>query len=168
MKIRHILLLLVVGVSLLCSGCAPARSEMDYLLVGGRGEATGELRGMAFCALVEVGAGGAWARVEYLAPEALKGMVLTLEGEVCKVALGDLNYTCAATEVEGFLQPVSVFLIKETAATVQKEGEDTVLTFPGGSKLTLTPRGEPLAFEGEDISVRITWWQSGNAGAHSS
>ena len=168
MKIRQFLLLLVVGVSLLCSGCAPARSEMDYLLVGGRGEATGELRGMAFCALVEVGAGGAWARVEYLAPEALKGMALTLEGEACKVALGDLHYTCAATEVEGFLQPVSVFLIKETATTVQKEGEDTVLTFPGGGKLTLTPRGEPLAFEGADISVRITWWQSGNAGACSS
>ena len=164
MKIRQFLLLLVVGVSLLCSGCAPARSEMDYLLVGGRGEVTGEMSGMAFCALVEIGEGGAWARVEYLAPESLKGMALTLEGGACKVALGDLNYTCAATEVEGFLRPVSVFLIKETAATVQKEGEDTALTFPGGGKLTLTPSGEPLAFEGEDVSVRITWWQSGNAG----
>ena len=168
MKIRQFLLLLVVGVSLLAIGCAPARSNASYIVTGGRGEVTGEMRGMAFCALVEIGEGGAWARVEYLAPEALKGMALTVEGEICKVVLGELNYTCAATEVEGFLQPVSVFLIKETAATVQKEGEDTVLTFPGGGKLTLTPRGEPLAFEGEDVSVRITWWQSGNAGACSS
>ena len=168
MKIRQFLLLLVVGVSLLCSGCAPARSEMDYLLVGGRGEVTGEMRGMAFCALVEIGEGGAWARVEYLAPEALKGMALAVEGEMCKVVLGDLNYTCAATEVEGFLQPVSVFLIKETAATVQKEGEDTTLTFPSGGKLILTSQGEPLSFSCEDIAVRVTWWQSGNAGVRSS
>ena len=150
---------------MLCSGCAPARSEMDYLLVGGRGEATGELRGMAFCALVEVGAGGAWARVEYLAPVSLCGLTLEVTGEVCEVSLGDMKYTCDAREVAAFLQPVSVFLMENAPTATQREGENTVLTFPTGEVLTLSPKNEPLAFSGEQINLRVVWWQSGDRGA---
>ena len=46
--------------------------------------------------------------------------------------------------------------------SVQKEGENTVLTFPCGSVLTLSQKGEPIALSGESIDMRVVWWESGN------
>ncbi len=160
MKIRHFLLLLVVVMSLLAQGCAPARSNVEYLSAGGRGEVRGEMSGMEFCAAVEIGEGGGRVRVEYLSPASLCGLVLTAEGERCEVRLGDVNYTCTTSEVAGFLRPVTAFLPQGEAGSVQRVGENTVLTFPTGGTLTLSPKGEPLSLASEDMDMQVVWWES--------
>ena len=162
MKTRHFLLWLVVGVSLLWLGCAPARSGTDYLTTGGRGEVVGRMNGTEFSAVIELGKNGETVRVEYLAPTALNGMVVTSDGETCEVYLGDVSCSCKATEASGFLLPATAFLLYGDAKSVQKAGENTVLTFPCGSVLTLSPKGEPIALSGEDIDVHVVWWESGN------
>ena len=143
MKIRHFLLLLVVVMSFLGVGCAPARSEMNYLAAGGRGEVNGVMNGLAFSAVIEISPSGDCVAVEYHSPESLSSLKLTAQGEECRVNLGDVDFFCGLDEVSGFLRPVTAFLPYGDAKTVQKEGEDTVLTFPSGGKLTLSPKGEP-------------------------
>lgn len=163
MKIRHFLLWIVVGVSLLLAGCTPARSGTDYLVTGGKGEVAGKLNGMDFTAVIELGENGETVRVEYLTPTSLCGLVLTSDGERCKVNLGEVVFSCEFSKMIGFLQPATAFLLYGDAKSVQKEGENTVLTFPSGSVLTLSPKGEPLALSGEDIEVRVVWWECGTA-----
>lgn len=163
MKIRHFLLWIVVGVSLLWLGCTPARSGTDYLTTGGRGEVVGKLNGMDFTAVIELGENGETVRVEYLTPTSLCGLVLTSDGERCEVNLGEVSFSCEASKTDGFLLPATAFLLYGDAKSVQKEGENTVLTFPSGSILTLSPKGEPLALSSEDIEVRVVWWECGTA-----
>ena len=160
MKIRHFLLLVVVLMSLVAFGCAPARSKMDYLASGGYGEVSGEMNGMEFSALVEISPGGESIRVEYLAPASLCGLTVTKNKEDCKLQLGEICSVCDETEIAGFLRPVTSFLPYSDAKSVQKEGENTVLTFPSGCVLILSPKGEPLAFKSEDMEMRVVWWQS--------
>ena len=161
MKIRHFLLLVVVLMSSWGIGCAPARSGMEYLSSGGGGEVSGQISGMAFSAVVELSANGETARVEYLSPEALCGLVLTATGESCEVRLGEMCFTCETDDVMGFLRPATAFLLYGEANSVQKDGENTVLTFPAGGTLTLSPKGEPLSLYREDIDMRVVWWQNG-------
>ncbi len=161
MKIRQFLLLCVVVMSLLGFGCAPARSDRDYLTQGGRGEVFGRLGEMEFSAVVELSERGECVRVEYLSPESLRGLTLTAKGKGCEVRLGELCFSCSEEEVAGFLRPATAFLLYGDANSVQKEGENTVLTFPSGSRLTLSPKGEPLSILGEGTEVRVVWWQSG-------
>lgn len=163
MKIRHFLLFVVVLVSLWAVGCAPARSGMDYLTSGGRGEVSGKMGDLEFVAVVEIAPSAEFLRVEYLSPASLCGLVLEVRGESCEVTLGEVNFTCEAKEVSGFLRPVSAFLPQEEAATVQKSGENTILTLLSGGTLTLSPKGEPLAFTHEDIDVRVVWWERGGS-----
>ena len=160
MKIRHFLLLVVVLMSLLMFGCAPARSETEYLKTGGSCEVSGQMSGMDFSAVVEIAVGGERVRVEYLSPESLCGLVLTSDGETCEVQLGEMYFTCKAVDVVGFLRPATSFLQPQEASSVQKEGENTVFTFSTGEQLTLSAKGEPLSLVGEDISMRVVWWQS--------
>ncbi len=164
MKTRHILLLVVVLMSLVVLGCAPARSGMDYLTSGGHGEVSGQMNGMAFSAVVEFSQNGERVHVEYLSPDALCGLILTASGENCEVRLGEVCFVCDTSEIAGFLRPVTAFLPKEEANTVQKDGKNTVLTFPTGGTLTLSPTGEPVALSREDIEVRVVWWESGKEG----
>ena len=121
----------------------------------------GSLNGMEFSAVIELGKNGEDMRVEYLSPTSLKGMVLTCDKGTCEVRLGELCFACEREEVEGFLSPATAFLLYGDAKSVQKEGENTVLTFPSGSVLTLSPKGEPISLSGENIDVRVVWWQSG-------
>ena len=161
MKTRQFLLWFVVGVSLLLVGCTPARSRTDYLMLGGRGEVVGRMNGMEFSAVIELEKNGEELRVEYLSPSTLKGLTLTSDGENCEVYLGDVSFSCKATEVNGFLLPVTAFLLYGDAKSVQKEGENTVLTFPSGSVLTLSPKGEPISLSSAEIDMRVVWWESG-------
>lgn len=161
MKIRQFLLLCVVLVSLWTVGCAPARSGMDYLTRGGYGEVSGRMSGVAFSAVVELSENGECVRVEYLSPESLCGLTLASDGQTCRVRLGEMELVCAASEMTGFLRPATAFLLYGDANRVQKEGETTVLTFPSGSTLTLSSKGEPLLLVREDIEMRVVWWQSG-------
>ena len=161
MKIRHFLLSIVVLMSLWSVGCAPVRSGMDYLAAGGRAEVTGVMDGLAFSAVIELSGGGETLRVEYISPISLQGLILTANGEECEVKLGDVCFTCSTEGVAGFLRPVTSFLPYGDAKTVQREGENTVLTFPFGEKLTLSPKGEPLSFFGEEIEMRVVWWEMG-------
>ena len=163
MKIRHFLLLVVVLVSFLAVGCTPVRSTQDYLASGGRGEVAGKMNGVEFLAVIEILGGGNVFCIEYLAPSSLCGLVLEVRGESCEVTLGEVNFVCDTAEVAGFLRPVSVFLPHGDAKTVQKEGENTVLTFSSGGTLTLSPKGEPLAFVCEGIDVRVVWWERGES-----
>jgi hypothetical protein len=163
MKIRHFLLLIVVLMSLLAFGCAPARSGMEYLSTGGGGEISGSLSGMKISAVVELSGGGESVCVEYLSPESLRGLKLTAKNGSCEVCLGDVRFTCDSDEVVGFLRPATAFLLYGDANSVQKEGENTVLTFPSGSTLTLSPKGEPLSLMGEDVDLHVVWWQSGTS-----
>ena len=162
MKIRHFLLWIVVGVSLLLVGCTPARSEADYIRTGGRGEVVGSLNGLEFTATIELGKNGESVRVEYLSPASLCGVILVSDGERCEVHLGEVSFSCEASKMSGFLSPATAFLLYGDAKSVQKAGENTVLIFPSGSVLTLSPKGEPIALSGEDIDVRVVWWESGN------
>lgn len=164
MKIRHFLLLIVVLMSLWGFGCAPARSGMEYLSSGGGGEVSGQMDGMAFSAVVELSPNGERVRVEYLSPNALCGLTLAVEGESCEVCLGEMRFTCEVSEIAGFLRPVTAFLLYGDANSVQKEEENTVLTFPSGSALTLSPKGEPISLVGEDVEMRVVWWQNGTRG----
>ncbi len=168
MKIRHFLLLLVVGMSWLVFGCTPTRGTGDYLQSGGCGEVRGSMSGMEFCAVVEISATGDCVRVEYLTPDSLCGLILVSDGKVCEVVLGELSFTCDTCEVLGFLRPVTAFLQTEDAASVQRVGENTVLTFFSGEVLTLSPTGAPLSFAGENIDLRMVWWQSGGKTEHGS
>ena len=163
MKIRHFLLLVVVLMSSWAVGCAPARSNQEYLRSGGRGEVAGSMSGMDFSAVVEISSGGEVLCVEYLSPNALKGLVLRAKGEVCEVKLGDVSFVCDTNEIAGFLRPVSAFLPQGDATTVQKEGENTALTFPDGGVLTVSPEGAPISFAREDIEVHTVWWEQGSA-----
>ena len=90
--------------------------------------------------------------------------MIVAKGERCEVFLGNVRYACDTSEVVGLLQPVTAFLPKEEAKSVQRVGENTVLSFPSGGTLTLSPKGEPLSFLGENITARVVWWQSGNKG----
>ena len=169
MKIRQFLLFFVVVMSCLTVSCTPARSNTGYLASGGRGEVEGEMSGIvAFRAVIEIGVGGSPVRVEYLAPASLCGLVLVAEGERCEVSLGAVRYACDVSEIEGLLRPVSSFLPQEEAKSVQRIGENTALSFASGGTLTLSPKGAPLSFSGEEFNVRVVWWQSGNKGESSS
>ena len=159
MKIRHFLLLVVVLMSSWAVGCAPAGSTLDYLNVGGRAEVTGEMSGVAFSAVVEIAENGEHVRVEYLSPASLKGMVFVTEGETCEVFLGDVSFVCDPCEVAGFLRPATAFLQHGGANSVQKEGENRVLTFPTGETLTLSPSGTPISLNRDDIHLRVIWWE---------
>ena len=161
MKIRHFLLWIVVGVSLLWAGCTPARSGTDYLVTGGRGEVTGRMNGLEISAVIELGKNGETLRVEYLTPTALDGMVVTSDGENCEVNFGDVSFSCEVTEMSRLLLPATAFLLYGDAKSVQKEGENTVLTYPSGSVLTLSPKGEPISLFSAEIDVCVVWWQSG-------
>lgn len=161
MKIRHFLLSVVVLLSLLGEGCAPARSRADYLSLGGSGEVRGKMSGMEFSAVVELFPGGESLRVEYLSPASLCGLVLVSDGKSCEVTVGELSFACHADEVSGFLRPVTAFLQGESAASVQREGENTVLTFPTGEVLTLSPSGAPISLMGEDMDLQVVWWEMG-------
>ena len=160
MKIRHFLLLIVVLMSSWAVGCAPAGSGLDYLSEGGRAEVAGEMSGVAFSAVVEIAKSGERVRVEYLSPESLKGMIFVTEGETCEVSLGDVCFSCDPCEVAGFLRPATVFLQQGEANSVQKEGDNRVLTFPTGERMTLSPSGTPLSLEREDIHLRVIWWEN--------
>lgn len=163
MKIRHFLLLVVVLMSSWVVGCASARSGMDYLVFGGHGEVSGRMSGVEFSAVVELSKNGERVRVEYLSPDALCGLILTSEGETCEVRLGEMCFTCETSKIAGFLRPATAFLQHGEANCVQKNGENTVLTFPASGTLTLSPKGEPLFFEREDIDMRVVWWQNGTS-----
>ena len=159
MKIRHFLLLVVVLMSSWAVGCAPAGSTLDYLTVGGRAEVAGEMSGVAFSAVVEIAKNGERVRVEYLSPASLKGMIFVTEGETCEVFLGDVSFVCDSCEVAGFLRPATAFLQHGGANSVQKEGENRVLTFPTGETLTLSPSGTPISLNRDDIHLRVIWWE---------
>ena len=159
MKIRHFLLLVVVLMSSWTVGCAPAQSGMDYLASGGRGEVRGKMSGVEFSAVVEIGEGGTCVSVEYLSPPSLCGLTLTASGDECEVKLGEVCFTCNVGEVAGFLRPVTAFLPQGDANTVQKEGENTVLTFPTGGTLTVSTKGEPVSLVRDDITVQVVWWE---------
>jgi hypothetical protein len=161
MKIRHFLLLVVVVVSSWAVGCAPLRSGEDYLKSGGRAEVRGEMSGVEFSAVVELSENGESVRVEYLAPDALCGMIFLADGNQCEVRLGDVGFVCNVSEVVGFLRPATAFLPQGEANSVQKVGENTVLTYPTSGTLTLSPKGEPLSLIREDINVQVVWWQKG-------
>ena len=159
MKIRHFLLLVVIVMSSWAVGCAPAGDTLDYLTVGGRAEVAGEMSGVAFSAVVEIAKDGECVRVEYLSPASLKGMVFVIEGETCEVFLGDVSFVCDPCEVAGFLRPATAFLQHGDANSVQKEGENRVLTFPTGETLTLSPSGTPISLNRDDIHLRVIWWE---------
>lgn len=162
MRIRHFLLLVVVLLSSWVVGCAPARSEMDYLASGGRGEVSGCMSGVAFSAVVQIFEGGERVCVEYLSPASLCGLILEAEGEVCEVRLGDVSFACVPHEISGFLRPVTAFLPQGEVNSVQKIGENTILNFPTGETLTLSPEGEPLSLVREDIEMQVIWWERGD------
>jgi hypothetical protein len=86
---------------------------------------------------------------------------LNADKEICEVHLGEICFACEKFEMEGLLRPATAFLLYGDAKSVQKEGENTVLTFPSGIVLTLSPKGEPLSLMGEGIEVRVVWWESG-------
>ena len=161
MKTRQFLLLLVVLVSWWGVGCAPLQNSTDYIYSGGRGEVRGRVGELEFSALVSMAPNGGVLQVEYTSPPSLCGLRLMAQGESCEVALGEVCFVCDIDEVAGFLHPVSAFLPHEDAKTVQKQGENTVLTFPSGGKLTRSPKGEPISFEGEGIALEVVWWESG-------
>ena len=164
MKIRHFLLCLVVLMSLWGVGCTPARSEPEYLKTGGCGEVSGRMNGVEFSAVVELSKNGERVRVEYLSPASLCGLVLTSRGDACEVSLGEMHFTCKATDIARLLHPASAFLLNGEAKSVQKEGENTVLTFSAGGTLTLSSKGEPISFASADMDLRVVWWQSGTPG----
>ena len=157
--IRHFLLWVVVLLSLLGEGCAPARSRADYLILGGTGEVQGEMSGVSFSAAIELSPGGERVRVEYLSPASLCGIVLVSDGKTCEVTLGELSFSCEADAMSGFLRPVTAFLRGEDAASVQRVGENTVLTFPTGEVLTLSPSGAPISLTSREVTLRVIWWQ---------
>ena len=161
MKTRHFLLLLVVLVSWWGAGCTPVQSSTDYVNSGGRGEVTGSMDGVEFSALITLSQKGEVLQVEYTSPPSLCGLKLKAQGERCEVVLGEVSFVCNTREVVGFLRPVGVFLPQESAKTVQKQGENTVLTYPNSGVLILSPEGEPLSFSGEGIDVRVVWWETG-------
>lgn len=162
MKIRHFLLLVVVVMSSWAVGCAPARSGMEYLNSGGRGEVQGTMSGVEFCAVVELSPKGENVCVEYLAPDALCGMIFLTNGDKCEVRLGEVGFVCDAKEVVGFLRPATAFLPQGDANSVQKAEGNTVLTYPISGTLTLSPTGEPLSVAREDIQMQVVWWQMGD------
>ncbi len=161
MKIRHFLLLVVVLMSSWVVGCAPARSGMEYLTSGGRGEVTGQMNGVTFTAVVTLSPNGEHVCVEYLSPDALSGLTLSADTKTCEVRLGEVSFFCDVCEVAGFLRPAIAFMPKGDANSVQREGENTVLSFPSWGRLTLSPKGEPLSLERENIALRMIWWQGG-------
>ena len=161
MKTRQFLLLLVVLVSWWGVGCAPLQGSTDYVNSGGRGEVTGSMDGVEFSALITLSQKGEVLQVEYTSPSSLCGLKLTAQGESCEVVLGEVSFVCNTDEVAGFLHPVSAFLPHGEAKTVQKQGENTVLTYPNGGSLILSPKGEPISFSGEGIDVRVVWWETG-------
>ena len=161
MKTRHFLLLLVVLVSWWGVGCTPLQSGTDYIDFGGRGEVKGSMDGVEFAALIALSPKGEVLQVEYTSPPSLCGLKLRAQEESCEVALGEVCFVCNTREVAGFLRPVGAFLPQESAKTVQKQGENTVLTYPNGGILILSPDGEPLSFSDEGIDVRVIWWEMG-------
>ena len=44
---------------------------------------------------------------------------------------------------------------------MQKEGDNTVLTFPTGGVLILSPAGEPISLSRNDIEMHVVWWERG-------
>lgn len=161
MKTRHFLLLLVVLVSWWGAGCTPVQRGTDYMDCGGRGEVKGSMDGVEFAALIALSQKGEILQVEYTSPSSLCGLKLTAQGESCEVVLGEVSFVCNTAEVVGFLRPVCAFLPHGEAKTVQKQGENTTLTYPNGGSLILSPKGEPLSFSGEGIDVRVIWWEMG-------
>ncbi len=161
MKIRHFLLLVVVLMSSWVVGCAPAIGRMEYLASGGHGEVMGQMNGVTFTAVVTLAPNGERVCIEYLSPDALCGLTLSADTKTCEVSLGEVSFPCDVCEVAGFLRPATAFMPKADANSVQREGENTVLTFPSWGRLTISKNGEPLSLEREDIAMHVVWWQSG-------
>lgn len=160
--------ILIAATSLLCSCRAELPSYFAY-------------REQAFSAEVGWKDGGEEARakisvtpeasayglkVEYLAPPALEGIVLTGRcdetGQLCgeaSVALDGVVLELEGVAVEGFFLPATAFLAGEELLRVERAGEDYRVTLESGWELSLNASGVPKGCRGETVDFWVVWWE---------
>ena len=167
---RLILMSVLLGCLLLCSGCS--RTVPDYFAFREAGfcaEVRGTLDGTDFCARITAkrGRDGGEVRVEYLAPAVLERTILRAvcneSGEVigdAEILRAESDFFVRAEVLNGLFLPATAWLSCDELESVQKNGEGYVLSLANGASLKIGNDGRPTAFSSEKIRMDIVWLES--------
>ncbi|MBO4309197.1 MAG: hypothetical protein J5885_05140 [Clostridia bacterium] len=151
---RRSLFLLCLCFLLLLSGCrsvgnassAQWKKPFTASIEGTRGE-------LAFSAELTVTATDRVIR--YTAPESLAGLTATATAGGIRVVQGELSRQ-DGSGATGLLLPLDLLVSPAELATVQKRGDETVLTYTDGTEIFLNADGTPRAVIRTDILFTVS------------
>ena len=158
---------LTVGVLLLCSCRAELPSYFGFRERAFSAEIGWEDGGGESCAKISVTPdGGSYGvEIEYLAPPALEGVMLTGccdgEGHLCGEASASLDGVVIEMEgkaLEALFLPATAFLAGEEILRVEREGEVYRVALESGWELSLNASGVPTGCRGETVEFWVVWW----------
>lgn len=154
----------------LCNSCAPPPSSPFAAEGAFSAEIVGTLAGEELSAVIHASqkadTGEREVGVCFLSPSAWKGMairaVIRSDGELgeAQVTLGERSVPTEGGRVAGLLSPVLILLDASEAATVQKQGEEYLLTLGDGAQFWLDVEGRPKRYESESVSFSVVWWEA--------
>lgn len=159
MKIRRLLLfLLLLSCIFAVSGCHSTPSRRSYREESFRAEISGELFGIPFGAQLSKDAEG--EHLVYLHPDALSQLTLHRSADGITLESGELSTALPEEALAGLLSPLDALFSEREILRVQKTGEGSRLTLPGGSILTLTPEGFPADYTSPSLRFSVVWWET--------
>lgn len=163
---RAIAVVVLFFTVLLASGCAHVPRYLEFREGAFSAMLCGVHNGVRFKALVEaeeIGEGdmGRTLRISYTEPVALAGITLECRADQSVVMRqGGMELYPDAARVEGLLEPLSVLMVEEEIASIKREGDRTVLSFPSDHlKLTLSETGMPLSVAADDLCFDVVSWE---------
>lgn len=136
--------------------------EQDF-----RAELAGVMGEVAFRATASAlrvdGGEGRVMRVSYSEPSYLAGVTVeAFPDGSARISDGEIETESTSQAMAGLLSPVSSLFWGEEIATVQREGGQTVLGFPDGSRLSLSEDGLPVRFYSVKMSYEVQSWSTEN------
>lgn len=136
--------------------------EQDF-----QAELAGVMGDVSFKATVAVvsadGGEGRVMRVSYAEPSYLSGVTVEAYPDgSARISDGEMETESTSQAMAGLLSPVSSLFWGEEIATVQREGKQTVLGLPDGSRLSLSEDGLPVRFCSVKISYDVHYWSAKN------
>ena len=164
---------ILLVVMLLLVSCSPSPPNyFAYTEQSLRAELRGKLHGNDFVALLELKhdpnglKGGSHIRIEYLAPESMKGIMVlapldTGEGIFATATLGELSLRVLRESVAGWLLPADLLLAlrDDPIERVERREEGFFLTFEEGITLLVDREGMPLALRSDAVDLKVVWWE---------
>ena len=169
MKNRYFLLCLILGCLISIVGCNRITQGNDlyfsYRETSVRAEIRGQMNGIRFSAEIgkdqtNEGVPPVGAYIHYLAPQALQSIhIYSVGNGEFRIESGTLSHAFDESFVEGWIRPLLILFGESEIQKIRKENDVTILTLPQG-ELQLSSNGQPISFQGEDVSFDILWWEA--------